>query len=149
MPRDRGEPLVHTSGTQISVSGAVGSTEDKTCRCSRTDRRFSVEKPLAIQVASINVAPALSWVQGLAVSKAAIPSYLEIIDFIASGTTLQAVADTRHRNSTPYRRIDCTRQRGQPIRGGEVRTGSLHGLGAHPPGSEGAGPTDPRQRLMR
>jgi hypothetical protein len=29
------------------------------------------------------------------VSKAAIPSYLEIIDFIANGTTSQAVADYR------------------------------------------------------
>ena len=32
---------------------------------------------------------------GLLVSEAAIPSYLEIIDFIASGTTPQAVADYR------------------------------------------------------
>ena len=43
----------------------------------------------------INVAPALSWVMGPVVSNAAIPSYLEIIDFIASGTTTQAVADYR------------------------------------------------------
>lgn len=43
----------------------------------------------------INVAPALSWVLGPVVSNAAIPSYLEIIDFIASGTTPQAVADYR------------------------------------------------------
>ena len=57
--------------------------------------RISVEKPLAIQVASINIAPALSWVLGPVVSNAAIPSYLEIIDFIASGTTPQAVADYR------------------------------------------------------
>ena len=32
---------------------------------------------------------------GLFVSKVAIPSYLEIIEFIASGTTPQAVADYR------------------------------------------------------
>jgi len=32
---------------------------------------------------------------GAVVSKAAIPSYLEIIDFIASGTTPRAVADYR------------------------------------------------------
>jgi hypothetical protein len=32
---------------------------------------------------------------GLVMSKAAIPSYLEIIEFIASGTTPQAVADYR------------------------------------------------------
>ena len=32
---------------------------------------------------------------GPVVSNAAIPSYLEIIDFIASGTTSQAVADYR------------------------------------------------------
>jgi hypothetical protein len=43
----------------------------------------------------INVAPALSWMLGPVVSNAAIPSYLEIIDFIASGTTPQAVADYR------------------------------------------------------
>jgi hypothetical protein len=42
----------------------------------------------------IKVAPALFWVQE-PVSKAAIPSYLEIIDFIANGTTPQAVADYR------------------------------------------------------
>src|SRR5208282_5304322 len=43
----------------------------------------------------INVAPALSWMLGPVVSNAAIPSYLEIIDFIANGTTPQAVADYR------------------------------------------------------
>jgi hypothetical protein len=43
----------------------------------------------------ITVVPALSWVQARIVSNAAIPSYLEIIDFIASGTTPQAVADYR------------------------------------------------------
>jgi hypothetical protein len=32
-------------------------------------------------------------IEGQIVSKAAIPSYLEIIDFIAAGTTPQAVAD--------------------------------------------------------
>jgi hypothetical protein len=43
----------------------------------------------------INVTPALSWVPEAVVSNAAIPSYLEIVDFIASGTTPQAVADYR------------------------------------------------------
>ncbi len=43
----------------------------------------------------INAVPALFWVQRPVVSNAAIPSYLEIIDFIASGTTTQAVADYR------------------------------------------------------
>jgi len=43
----------------------------------------------------IYVAPALFWILGSVVSNAAIPSYLEIIDFIANGTTPQAVADYR------------------------------------------------------
>jgi hypothetical protein len=53
------------------------------------------------------------------------------------------------RSSTPRRRIDCARERGRPVRGGEVRTGSLHGPRAYPSGSEGARPSDPRQCLMR
>ena len=46
-----------------------------------------------ILVARMPCRPALSSMQGALVNKAAIPSYLEIIDFIASGTTPQAVAD--------------------------------------------------------
>ena len=38
------------------------------------------------------------------------------------------------RSSTPRRRINCARERGRPVRGGEVRTGSLHGPGAYPSG---------------
>ena len=49
----------------------------------------------AVRDSGRQVAPALFWVQGPAESNSAIPSYLEIIDFIASGTTPQAVADYR------------------------------------------------------
>jgi hypothetical protein len=84
------------------------------------------------------------------VSNAAIPSYLEIIDFIASGTTPQAVADYCPSPEAQRRIAELIAQEKEGSLSVEEksRAGSLHGLGAHPPGSEGAGPTDPRQWLL-
>jgi len=98
----------------------------------------------------IKVAPALFWVQEPAVSKAAIPSYLEIIDFIANGTTPQAVADYRPSAEAQRRIAELIAQEKEgSLSVEEVRTGSLHGFGAHPPGSEGSRQTDSRQWLMK
>jgi hypothetical protein len=81
------------------------------------------------------------------VSKAAIPSCLEIIDFIASGTTPQAVADYRPSPEAQTLVAELIAQEKDGSLSVEEKSELDHfmDLGAHPPGSEGACPTDPRQ----
>ena len=89
-------------------------------------------------------------VEGSSMSNAAIPSYLEIIDFIAAGTTPQAIVDYRPSLEAQQRvaELIAREKEGGAVARGTIRTGSFHRSGTHPSDGQRARATDPDQWLV-
>jgi len=76
------------------------------------------------------------------------PAYFEIIDFIAAGTTPEAVARFRPSLQAQQRVTDLIEREkdGQLTPDEKAETRSLHGTGAYPENGQGQGSPDPVSR---
>jgi len=77
------------------------------------------------------------------------PVYLEIVDFFASGTTPQSVADFQPSQAAQERaRVAGTGEARPTDAGAGIQTGTLHRTGTHTANGEGSRPTDPRRSAV-